>query len=87
MTTATTTPTVTYPPLTALLARSIQESVRIRDTALVDLATADPAQLGSQWAADRMADVTHQNEFIARTAERLGMEPADLIRESVLFEG
>jgi hypothetical protein len=75
--------TTTRPTLTALLTREVRRAVAQRDTALVDLELAPAARMGTEWARDRQLDVTSQNAFIARTAERPGMEPAELIAACV----
>jgi hypothetical protein len=79
MTTPTDTPTAVRQQLTDRQVASIREAIEQRDTALADLRIAPAHQQGSDWARDRMEDVKYANHHIARSAQRWGYEPAELI--------
>lgn len=70
--------TATRPTLTARQIAAVRGALHVRDTALADLKAA-PAQHGSEWGADRMADVTWSNRQIEKLARQVEMEPAELI--------
>jgi hypothetical protein len=79
MTTTATATQTTRQPLTARQVQSIRDVIAARDTALADLRIAPAHQQGSEWARDRMGDVKYANHFIARSAQRWGYMPAELI--------
>ena len=53
-------------------AQTIAELLKIRDTSHADLLRMPTALVGSEWARDRMNDITHAN----RELKRLGALPA-----------
>ena len=74
-----TTATTTRQDLTTARTASIRQAVEQRDTALADLRHAPASQQQTEWARDRREDVKFANHFIARSAQRWGWEPAELI--------